>query len=164
MIDKYKNGLVSIVADSYDYTRGMEMLAGFADVVKLNGGCLIGRPDSGDPVKCILGDLEIFARAFGVTVQEQGLRVLQNAAIIQGDGISDDMIFDKIYPAVIAARFLPRATLHSGWVSTITSACGRKPSMLTRHAWWGRPVQARDSTRAWRLWSPRTNLATIAPS
>ncbi|HEY3969601.1 MAG TPA: hypothetical protein VGM05_33920 [Planctomycetaceae bacterium] len=107
VIDKYKNGLVSIVADSYDYTRGMEMLAGFADVVKLNGGCLIGRPDSGDPVQCILDGLEIFARAFGVTVQEQGLRVLQNAAIIQGDGIADEMIFDKIYPAVIAAGFCP---------------------------------------------------------
>lgn len=107
LIDKYRNGLVSVVSDSYDYHRGMEMLAGFADVVKLNGGCLIGRPDSGDPVQCILDGLEIFARAFGTTNQEQGLRVLQNAAIIQGDGVSDDMIFDQIYPAVIAAGFCP---------------------------------------------------------
>ncbi len=33
--------------------------------------------------------------------------MLQNSAIIQGDGISDDMIFDKIYPAVINAGFCP---------------------------------------------------------
>src|SRR6476646_4639606 len=31
LIDKFKNGFVSIVADSYDYHRGMEMLAGFAE-------------------------------------------------------------------------------------------------------------------------------------
>jgi nicotinamide phosphoribosyltransferase len=107
VIEKYKNGLVSVVADSYNYHRGMEMLAGFADVVKLNGGCLVGRPDSGDPVQCILDGLEIFSRAFGSTLQEKGLRVLNNAAIIQGDGVSDETIFEKIYPAVIAAGFCP---------------------------------------------------------
>src|SRR5579872_4665762 len=107
VIEKYKGGLLSIVADSYDYVRGMELLAGFADVVKLGGGCLIGRPDSGDPVHCILEGLEIFARAFGTTTQEKGLRVLKNAAIIQGDGVSDETIFEQIYPAVIAAGFCP---------------------------------------------------------
>lgn len=107
VIDRYKNGLVSIVSDSYNYTRGMEMLAGFAEVVKVSGGCLIGRPDSGDPVQCILEGLGIFSRAFGFTLQEKGLRVLANSAIIQGDGVSDEVIFGKIYPAVIAAGFCP---------------------------------------------------------
>jgi nicotinamide phosphoribosyltransferase len=107
LIEKYKDGIVSVVADSYNYHRGMEMLAGFAEVVKLHGGCLVGRPDSGDPVQCILDGLEIFSRAFGVTLQEQGLRVLNNSAIIQGDGVSDEVIFEKIYPAVIAAGFCP---------------------------------------------------------
>jgi hypothetical protein len=107
IVEKYKNGLLSVVADSYNYTRGMDMLAGFADVVKFHGGCLVGRPDSGDPVSCILEGLEIFSRAFGFTLQEKGLRVLNNAAIIQGDGISDETIFGTIYPAVIAAGFCP---------------------------------------------------------
>jgi nicotinamide phosphoribosyltransferase len=107
VVDKYRHGLMSVVSDSYNYTRGMEMLAGFADVVKIAGGCLIGRPDSGDPVQCILEGLEIFSRAFGFTLQEKGLRVLENSAIIQGDGVSDDMIFGEIYPAVIAAGFCP---------------------------------------------------------
>ena len=107
LIEKYKGGFVSVVSDSYNYHRGMEMLAGFAEVIKLNGGCLIGRPDSGDPVQCILDGLEIFSRAFGTSLQEKGLRVLNNAAIIQGDGVSDETIFEKIYPAVIAAGFCP---------------------------------------------------------
>lgn len=107
IIEKYKHGLVSIVSDSYDYRRGMEMLAGFAEVVKVAGGCLIGRPDSGDPVQCILEGLEIFSRAFGWTLQEKGLRVLNQSAIIQGDGVSDEVIFGEIYPAVIAAGFCP---------------------------------------------------------
>jgi nicotinic acid phosphoribosyltransferase len=107
LIAKYKDGIVSVVADSYNYHRGMEMLAGFAEVVKLHDGCLVGRPDSGDPVQCILDGLEIFSRAFGVTLQEKGLRILNNAAIIQGDGVSDEVIFEKIYPAIIAAGFCP---------------------------------------------------------
>lgn len=107
VVEKYKTGLMSIVADSYGYTRGMEMLAGFADVVKFHGGCLVGRPDSGDPVQCILEGLEIFSHAFGFTLQEKGLRILNNAAIIQGDGVSDEAVFGKIYPAIIAAGYCP---------------------------------------------------------
>lgn len=107
MVDKFGGGIFSVVADSYNYVKGMEMLAGFAEVVKLAGGCLVGRPDSGDPVQCILDGLRIFADAFGYTLQERGLKVLENSAILQGDGVSDRMIFDKIYPAVIEAGFCP---------------------------------------------------------
>ena len=99
MVEKFKDGIFSVVADSYNYAKGMEMLAGFAEVVKLHGGCLVGRPDSGDPVRCIVQGLQIFAAAFGCTLQERGLKVLQNASILQGDGVSDSM------PTIRLSRF-----------------------------------------------------------
>ncbi len=55
--------------------------------------------------------------------------MLQNAAIIQGDGISDDMIFDKIYPAVIAAGFCPeQRRVRNGGAQSQSDPLG-KPNM-----------------------------------
>ncbi len=36
-----------------------------------------------------------------------GLKILNNAAVIQGDGISDRSIFEQILPAVVAAGWCP---------------------------------------------------------
>ncbi len=99
--------VIAVVADSYGFSQGIRKLAGFADIVKTKNGFLVGRPDSGDPVECVVEGLRVFGDAFGTTEQEIGLKVINNAAIIQGDGISDKMIFNNIYPAVIANRFCP---------------------------------------------------------
>lgn len=106
-IEKFKGGLLAIVADSYSYARGIRKLAQYAEVIKVAGGFLVGRPDSGDPVDTVIEGLQIFSEAFGFTRQEIGLKVINNAGIIQGDGVSDRVIFEKIYPAVIAAGFSP---------------------------------------------------------
>ncbi len=107
MIDEFGAGIFSFVADSYDYAAGIRKLAGRAAIVTQKGGVLVGRPDSGDPVQCVLDGLHVFADAFGYTRQESGLKVLQHAALIQGDGISDTVLFQKLYPAVLAAGFCP---------------------------------------------------------
>ena len=109
MIGKYKGNVFSVVADSYNYKRGMEMLSGYADVVKAAGGFLVGRPDSGDPVDCILTGLEILSKGFGISEKTNALggRIITGAAIIQGDGVDDSDIFDQIYPAMIAAKWCP---------------------------------------------------------
>jgi nicotinamide phosphoribosyltransferase len=107
MIEKYKGGILSIVADSYNYAGGIRKLASFAEVVKTAGGTLVGRPDSGDPVQCIIEGLEVFGEAFGTSTQETGLRVVNGAGIIQGDGVSDEVIFGKIYPAVVKNGWCP---------------------------------------------------------
>lgn len=107
MIDEFGDGIFSFVADSYDYARGIRKLAGRAAIVKAKGGVLVGRPDSGDPVACVVEGLQVFAEAFGYTLQETGLKVLTHAAIIQGDGVGDRLLFEGIYPAVLAAGFCP---------------------------------------------------------
>ena len=84
----------------------MKMLGEKAEAIKVAGGHLVGRPDSGDPVQCVVSGLQIFARSFGYT-EVDGLKLLQNAGVIQADGINDSDIFDRILPAVVAAGFSP---------------------------------------------------------
>lgn len=102
---KYK--VIAEVADSYGYSQGIRKLAKYAEVVKANGSFFVGRPDSGDPVECVIEGLNVLAEAFGTYLQESGLKMIHNAGIIQGDGVSDRLWFEHIIPAVIAAGFCP---------------------------------------------------------
>jgi nicotinamide phosphoribosyltransferase len=107
MVQEFKNGFFSVVADSYNYNNGMEMLSKYGPVVQAAGGYLVGRPDSGDPTACILSGLEILDKGFGHTITEGGRKRLKNAGIIQGDGVSDEMIFNTIYPAIMKSGWCP---------------------------------------------------------
>jgi nicotinamide phosphoribosyltransferase len=56
MLDLYPTGIVSIVADSYDYWRFIsEYVRGFKDKIMSRDGKCVLRPDSGDPVEIICG-------------------------------------------------------------------------------------------------------------
>jgi len=106
-VELHKGEPFSFVADTYGYERCMRMLTEYAETVQNAGGLMVGRPDSGDPVKCIIQGMQIFAEGFGTQTQETGLLELNGARVIQGDGINDDMIFGQIYPALIEAGFSP---------------------------------------------------------
>lgn len=106
-IPQFADTLQSVVADSYDYFKGVAKLAGYAELIKERGGVLVARPDSGDPVECVVKGLSILEAGFGSTLSPVGLKVLNNAAIIQGDGVDDACIFDRILPAVIEAGYCP---------------------------------------------------------
>lgn len=106
-VNQFGDGLLAFVADSYNYENGIRQLGTFAKVIKARGGWLIGRPDSGDVVETVIKGLEIFEEAFGATVDESGLKVLQFASILQGDGVSDKILFEKLLPAVVAAGYSP---------------------------------------------------------
>ena len=51
-------------------------------------GFLVIRPDSGDPVQAVLEGLVALEKVYGVTVNTKGFKVINNAGIIQGDGIN----------------------------------------------------------------------------
>lgn len=107
VIEVWGGEFFSFVADTYDYERCVEMLAGRATAIQTAGGLLVVRPDSGDPVECILKALRILAKNFGSTRNEKGLLEINGARVIQGDGINDDIVFNKIYPALLAAGYSP---------------------------------------------------------
>lgn len=107
MIKLYGDDLVSIVADSYDFYNGCDYLASKANLFKKKGGVLIVRPDSGDPLDCIIYALNRLDEKFGSTTQDVGLKIINGAAVIQGDGVSDEDIFERLIPEIIAHGYCP---------------------------------------------------------
>jgi len=94
MLDKFGNGIVAVVSDSYDIYNATENLWGkqLKDRVVEMDGMLVVRPDSGDPTKVPLEVTKLLDKSFGHTVNSKGYKVLNNVRVIQGDGINQDSI------------------------------------------------------------------------
>lgn len=99
----YPKGIVSIVSDTWDFWKVVtEHVTTLHQEIMSRDGKLVIRPDSGDPVKIICGDLEAPAESpafkgaieclwdvFGGTVSDQGYKVLDpHIALIYGDSIT----------------------------------------------------------------------------
>eukprot|EP00754_Rhynchopus_humris_P034807 Rhum_TRINITY_DN163_c0_g1::Rhum_TRINITY_DN163_c0_g1_i1::g.501::m.501/K03462/NAMPT; nicotinamide phosphoribosyltransferase len=90
MLDVYPNGLVACVSDSYDVFHACEKIWGerLKEKIVTRDGCLVVRPDSGDPCETSLKLLEILGDKFGYTTNEKGYKVLDpHVRMIWGDGI-----------------------------------------------------------------------------
>jgi nicotinamide phosphoribosyltransferase len=66
---------------------------------------LVIRPDSGDPAEEVLSVAQWVDEAFGSTVNEKGYKVLNNVAIIHGDGIDDECSFESVLKTLTDAGF-----------------------------------------------------------
>lgn len=87
--------IFACVSDSYDIYNACENLWGDAlkDKVINNGGTLVVRPDSGDPVEVTLKVIEILGNKFGYEVNKKGYKMLPPfIRIIQGDGVNPKSI------------------------------------------------------------------------
>lgn len=111
LLRTYPSGVVSIVSDSWDY---WQVITSFAKELKediinrvpdsLGLAKTVFRPDSGDPVKIIVGDpdaevgspqykgsIECLWEIFGGTTNEKGYRTLnQRVGLIYGDSITPE--------------------------------------------------------------------------
>ncbi|KAL6061064.1 NAPRTase domain-containing protein [Balamuthia mandrillaris] len=88
MIDHHGAGVYSIVLDSYDYVNCLDnILPTVAERKAAKGGVFVLRPDSGDPVEAVLMGLRAGEKAFGATINKKGYKVLNQASVLQGDGI-----------------------------------------------------------------------------
>ena len=99
MLRTYPTGIVSIVSDTYNLWDSIERgFAGeFRSLVEQRNGKVVIRPDSGDPLKILCGDVEATGPAatgvirlldqhFGSTVNAKGYRVLNpKVGTIYGD-------------------------------------------------------------------------------
>lgn len=105
MVEKYGHSVFATVADSYDYDNFLKtVLPKVAPLVKAKGGTHVIRPDSGEPVECVLKGLQACQDAYGYTVNKKGYKVLLNSAVIQGDGINYDTV-KAILKATLEAGF-----------------------------------------------------------
>ena len=101
----YPSGVVSIVCDSYDFWRNIDVnIRGLRDIIMAREGKVVVRPDSGNPVDIICGDnlaksgsseckgaLQLLWEIFGGTVNAAGYKVLDpHIGLIYGDAITVD--------------------------------------------------------------------------
>ncbi len=105
LLKKYPKGVLSLVSDTWDY---FQVLTEYAVTLKneilSRNGKLVFRPDSGDPVKIIVGDpeaipgtpefkgsVECLWEVFGGTITSEGYKTLDShVGLIYGDSITLD--------------------------------------------------------------------------
>lgn len=102
--EKYPKGFISIVSDTWDFWNIVSVvLPKLKDEIMNRDGRVVIRPDSGDPVKILIGDpesdneyvrkglIECLYDIIGGTVNEQGYKVLDpHIGAIYGDSITID--------------------------------------------------------------------------
>ena len=98
----YPTGIVSIVADSFDYWNTItKTAASLKGVITARDGKVVFRPDTGDPVKVVCGDpdsqdenerkgsVECLWDIFGGTITDKGYKQLDShVGLIYGDSIT----------------------------------------------------------------------------
>ncbi len=103
IVDLYPNGIVSIVSDTWDFWQVItEYLPQLKEKIMARNGKVVIRPDSGDPVKIIIGDkgatpgspefkgaIECMWETFGGIITEKGYKLLDShIGLIYGDSIT----------------------------------------------------------------------------
>ena len=101
----YPSGIVSIVSDTWDFWQVItEFLPRLKEQILARNGKVVIRPDSGDPVKIIVGDetapvgspeykgaIECIWEVFGGTVTQKGYKLLDgHIGLIYGDSITTE--------------------------------------------------------------------------
>uniref|UniRef100_A0A914CWQ6 Nicotinamide phosphoribosyltransferase n=1 Tax=Acrobeloides nanus TaxID=290746 RepID=A0A914CWQ6_9BILA len=104
MLEQFPGGLVSVVSDSYDIYNAVSKIWGEElrpyVLERAERGCLVIRPDSGDPCEVVVKLLNLLAENFPISTNEKGYKILPNyLRIMQGDGISYETV-GKILEAV----------------------------------------------------------------
>ncbi len=87
--------LVAVVSDSYNLWHAIDEIWGnqLKQQVINNGGTIVIRPDSGNPVDVVCQTIEMLMGKFGYFVNSKGYRQLPDyLRVIQGDGIAQDTI------------------------------------------------------------------------
>ncbi|MEN3746428.1 nicotinate phosphoribosyltransferase [Sphingomonas sp. HF-S3] len=104
---KAEGKTVAVVSDSYDLDNAVANIWGgsLRDAVLGDGGTLVVRPDSGDPVETPVRTLHMLWEKFGGSVNAKGYRVLDpHVRLIQGDGMNIDSIA-RLVDRVIESGF-----------------------------------------------------------
>jgi len=93
IIDKMpENGILSMVADTWNVFEFVEKAAQFQERIRNKGGTLVIRPDSGEMRDVLPKVLNDARRLFGGRENNKGYDVLADVKILQGDGINEDTV------------------------------------------------------------------------
>ena len=90
LLEKFPEGNISIVSDSYDYWNVLEnIIPYFKEYIENRQGTLFVRPDSGNIFEMCVKSVEILDSIFGTTVNKKGYKVLPPyIRVVYADGIT----------------------------------------------------------------------------
>lgn len=91
LLEKFPEGILSVVSDSYDIEACVRDLYGekFKEQILNRDGVFVVRPDSGEPVSTVMSLLKIIDEKFGSYTNDKGYRVLNDKIrMIWGDGVN----------------------------------------------------------------------------
>ena len=90
--------IFACVSDGFDIFNAVENIWGgvLRQEIIDSGATLVVRPDSGDPVEVCTWIVKKLDEKFGSTVNDKGYKVLNNVRIIQGDGVTLEVIHDVL--------------------------------------------------------------------
>ncbi len=86
--------LYACVSDSWDFSTALDTWAELKPEIIKNDSILVIRPDSGDAKSNILLALRKLELSFGYKINKKGYKVLNHVALIQGDGVNSNQIYD----------------------------------------------------------------------
>lgn len=95
MLEQYSSGLVACVSDSWDIFNACSNIWGgeLKEKILARDGCLVVRPDSGNPIEIVPQVINLLGEKFGFIINTKGYKVLnEKVRVIQGDGINYEMI------------------------------------------------------------------------
>ena len=106
VIDNAKNGILSMVIDSYNYRNfltlagesGSELNDAINRFLSIEGNKVVFRPDSGEPVSTTIDCLNILEDGFGSYLTDEGYKVFDsNIGLLWGDGLNYQKIRDILF-------------------------------------------------------------------
>ena len=106
VIDNAKDGILSIVIDSYDYRNflteagreGSDLNSAINRFLAVEGNKVVFRPDSGEPVSTTMDCLNLIEKGFGTVMTDKGYRVFDaNIGLLWGDGLDYHKIRDILF-------------------------------------------------------------------
>jgi len=107
LLEQFPSGFVACVSDSYDlFSLCANVWGGtLRDKIMEREGCLVVRPDSGEPAEIVPQVLETLGQKFGYTENAKGYKVLPSQIrVIQGDGVNYHSL-----------RAIMQAVVDAGW-------------------------------------------------
>lgn len=127
VIDNAKNGILSMVIDSYNYKNFLTEVGksnsllnkSINDFLAIEGNKVVFRPDSGEPVSTTIDCLNILEKGFGSYLTDKGFKVFDsNIGLLWGDGLNYHKIRDILF--AMKSNGWQLKTLYLVWVEVFT--------------------------------------------
>ena len=106
VIENAKNGVLSMVIDSYNYRNfltkagesGSLLNEAILKFLSIENNKVVFRPDSGEPVSTTIDCLNILAEGFGSHLNDDGFKIFDaNIGLLWGDGLNYQKIRDILF-------------------------------------------------------------------